>query len=46
MARSLATRILYTVLVVATAMSIVFLMLQLSGDPADALIPPGAIRPM
>src|SRR5690606_29775623 len=42
MARSLATRILYTVLVVATAMSIVFLMLQLSGDPADALIPPGS----
>ena len=42
MARSIATRLLYTVLVVLTAMSIVFALLHLSGDPADALIPPGS----
>lgn len=42
MARSIATRLVYTVLVVLTAMSVVFLLLQLSGDPADALIPPGS----
>jgi peptide/nickel transport system permease protein len=42
MVRSIATRLVYTVLVVLAAMSIVFLLLQLSGDPADALIPPGS----
>jgi peptide/nickel transport system permease protein len=42
MVRSLAMRLIYTVLVVLTAMSIVFALLQLSGDPADALIPPGS----
>ncbi len=42
MARSLATRLLYTVLVVWTAISIVFALLHFSGDPADALIPPGS----
>lgn len=42
MARSIATRLIYAVLVVFTAMSIVFALLHLSGDPADALIPPGS----
>lgn len=42
MARSIAMKLVYTVLVVLAAMTIVFLMLQLSGDPADALIPPGS----
>jgi peptide/nickel transport system permease protein len=42
MARSIAARLIYTVLVVLAAISIVFLLLQLSGDPADALIPPGS----
>lgn len=42
MVRTLATRLLYTVLVVVTAISIVFALLHLSGDPADALIPPGS----
>lgn len=42
MVRTLATRLLYTALVVLTAMSIVFVLLQLSGDPAAALIPPGS----
>lgn len=42
MARAFAARMLYTVLVVLTAMSIVFVLLQLSGDPANALIPPGS----
>ncbi|MCA9858342.1 MAG: ABC transporter permease [Thermomicrobiales bacterium] len=42
MARALATRLIYTMLVVLTAMSVVFLLLHLSGDPADALIPPGS----
>ncbi len=42
MARSLATQLLYTVLVVLTAISVVFALLHFSGDPADALIPPGS----
>jgi peptide/nickel transport system permease protein len=42
MARSIAARLTYTVLVVLTAMSAVFALLHLSGDPADALIPPGS----
>lgn len=42
MAHSILTKLLYTLLVVLAAMSIVFLLLQLSGDPADALIPPGS----
>ncbi len=42
MVRSLATRLLYTVLVVWTAMSVVFALLHLSGDPEAALIPPGS----
>lgn len=42
MARSIAMRLIYTVLVVLTAMSVVFGLLHLSGDPADALIPPGS----
>lgn len=42
MIRPIVSRILYTVLVVLAAMSIVFALLQLSGDPADALIPPGS----
>lgn len=42
MARSIVIRLIYTVLVVLAAMSIVFLLLHLSGDPADALIPPGS----
>jgi peptide/nickel transport system permease protein len=42
MVRSLAIRLLYTVLVVLTAMSVVFALLHLAGDPADALIPPGS----
>jgi len=42
MIRSLAARSIYTVLVVVAAMSIVFALLQLSGDPAAALIPPGS----
>ncbi len=42
MVRSIATRLLYTVLVVLTAMSVVFVLLHLAGDPADALIPPGS----
>jgi len=42
MIRSLAARSIYTVLVVLAAMSIVFALLQLSGDPAAALIPPGS----
>ena len=42
MARSILLRLLYTALVVLAAMSVVFCLLQLSGDPADALIPPGS----
>jgi peptide/nickel transport system permease protein len=42
MARSIATRLIYPVLVVLAAMSVVFVLLQLSGDPADALVPPGS----
>ena len=42
MLRSLITRSIYTVLVVLVAMSAVFALLQLSGDPASALIPPGS----
>ncbi len=42
MIRTLSTRLLYTALVVLTAMSVVFALLHLSGDPADALIPPGS----
>lgn len=42
MIRSILFRTLYTVLVVLAAMSIVFGLLQFSGDPADALIPPGS----
>lgn len=42
MARSVAFRLVYTLLVVLAAVSVVFLLLQLSGDPADALIPPGS----
>lgn len=42
MVGALITRLIYTVLVVLTAMSIVFALLHLAGDPADALIPPGS----
>lgn len=42
MVRSLITRSISTALVVLAAMSVVFVMLQLSGDPASALIPPGS----
>lgn len=42
MVRSFVIRSIYMVLVVLAAMSIVFALLQLSGDPADALIPPGS----
>lgn len=42
MVRTLLTRLAYTALVVLTAISIVFALLHLSGDPADALIPPGS----
>lgn len=42
MFHSVATRMIYTILVVLAAMSIVFVLLQLSGDPASALIPPGS----
>lgn len=42
MIRSVVVRIGYTALVAFTAVSLVFVLLQLSGDPADALIPPGS----
>lgn len=42
MVRSVVTRSIYMVLVVLAAMTVVFALLQLSGDPANALIPPGS----
>lgn len=42
MIRSIVSRLIYTVLVILAALSIVFLLLHLSGDPATALIPPGS----